>query len=483
MRVSSTSQYWIALIKDNLKKLIRQFWQLHLSKPGILELAMAGGVFILILIYALQRAEQPFIHDSFNYWNLADSFLKGGEFSIANYNNGLRGYFFPFVLFLLKSLGAVLEVDAKQLFYISSAFYFSMFTIYVLPWTFHSIFRWRIHLWGRATIAILLFIFWRGHFLYPLTDFPAITALLVGIVFLSHSLRHQTNPIWAFIIGFFISAAVNIRPAYQLSLIVLVPFFLVHLYKLKIVKAIQWTFLFLLGCSFVLLPQYRINQTHFQVNSPWVLARFGDDENLFVKQLFWGLRIQKYETNIGENYSSVAVAYQDPLFDKLPRRLLNEKTISGYFKIIERFPQDVAISYFRHFFNGMDIFFPTPYVKNLFANHTLLSTMNYLVWFLAAYSLIRTDFAHIDRVQLAGILAFLAPVILVIPTALEVRFFLPFHILAYGIIAFGIDYTALAASVLSDKWKVLRTALVFILWTMVCFTLSAATVENLVPAP
>lgn len=473
----------ITSFTDTVRKLIRQLQQLQSSKPGIFELVLAGGVFIFVLFYALQHAEQPFVYDSFYYWDLADSFLQDGEFSFTNYSNVLRGYFFPFILFLIKLPESTLGIGAKHLFCIFSALYFSIFTIYVLPVAFHTIFRWQIHLGGRAIIAILLFYFWRGHFLYPLTDFPAFTALLISIVFLSHSIKYQTTPFWAFFIGFFISAAVNIRPAYQLSLIVLIPFVLVHLYKLKIVKAIQWTFLFLLGCSFVLLPQWRINQTHFHVNSPWVLTRFGDDENLFLKQLFWGLSTQKYETNIGENYSSAAVIYQDPLSDKLPIRLLKDKTISGYIKIIKRYPQDVAISYFRHFFNGIDIFFPTPYVKNLFANHTLLSTMNYLVWFLAAYSLIRTDFAHIDRVQLAGILAFLAPVILAIPTALEVRFFLPIHILAYGIIAFGIDYTALAASVLSDKWKVLRAALVFILWTMVCFTLSAATVENLVPAP
>jgi hypothetical protein len=483
MKLSSTSQNWILLIKDTIRKLTRQLVQLRLSIPKILELVMAGGVFILVLVYTLQRAEQAFIHDSFNYWNLADNFLKNGEFSFTNYGNGLRGYFFPFVLFLIISLGGVLGVDARQLFYVFSAFYFSILTIYVLPWGFQSIFCWRISFWGRAVIAILLFIFWRGHFLYPLTDFPAITALLIGVAYLSHSLRYQTSPALALFIGFFFSAAVNIRPVYQLSLIMLIPFFLLQVYRLKVVKAVKWVVFLLLGCCVVLMPQYRINQTHFQVNSPGVLARFGDDENLFVKQLFWGLKIQKYETNIGENYSLAAVAYQDPLFDKLPQRLSKNRTISGYLEIVERYPQDVAISYFRHFFNGIDIFFPTPYVKNLFANHMLFSAMNYLVWLLAAFFLIRTDFAQIDRVQLAGVVAFLAPVILAVPTALEVRFFLPIHLMAYGIIAFGIDYHALAASVLSDKWRVLRAVLVLTLWILVCFTLSAATVENLVIAP
>lgn len=482
MRASST-QNSIVWIKETLTKGIYRLRYLYESQPKLFELTMASAVFVLMMVYALQRIGQPFVHDSLHYWNFADSFLEDGDFSITNYSNGLRGYLYPFMLLLIKSLGSGLGIGSRVFFFICSALYFSLFAIYLIPWAFQTIFRWRIHLWGRAVIALLLFIFWRGHFLYPLTDFPAFTAMLIGIAFLAHSLINKTAPALAFFIGFFISAALNIRPAYQLSLIVLIPFFFLLLYKLRIFKALQWTVYLLVGASLVLVPQLRINQTHFQVSSPWVLAHFVDEENLFVKQLFWGLSTQKYETNIGENYPSAAVVYEDPLFDALPVNLVRDKTVTGYSKIITRYPQDVAISYFRHFFNGIDIFFPTPYVKNIFVNHTLFSAVNYLIWFLAVLALFRTELARVDRVQLAGVLALLAPVILAIPLTVEVRFFLPVFILAYGTVAFAIDYPALAASVLANKWTVLRAAVLLILWLLVCFTLSAATVEHLVLGP
>lgn len=481
MRVSSAQNLFLRT-KETLTRAIHRLRHLYISRPWLAELAMAGGVFVVMAVYALQRAEQPFVHDSFHYWNLADRFFEDGEFSFTNYNNGLRGYLYPFILFLIKSVGGALGMGPKQFFYLSSALYFGLFTIFLLPRAFQKIFGWRIHLWGRAVIALLVFTFWRGHFLYPLSDFPAVTALLIGIAVLAFTLRNETAPAWAFLIGFFISAALNIRPAYQFSLIVLLPFFLLQLSKLRIFRAIQWTFYLVLGASLVLLPQLRINQTHFQVRSPWVLARFVGEENLFVKQLFWGLGTQKYETNIGENYPSAAVLYEDPLIDILPASLLRDKTVSGYSRIVSRFPEEVVVSYFRHFFNGIDLFFPTPYVKNIFVDNTLLKLLNYLVWFLAAYSLLEMDGRKIDRVQLAGALALLAPVMLAIPITVEVRFFLPIFLLAYGAIAFGIDYPALTATVFADKWKVLRAVGLLVLWLLVCFTLSAATVENLIPA-
>jgi hypothetical protein len=121
--------------------------------------------------------------------------------------------------------------------------------------------------------------------------------------------------------------------------------------------------------------------------------------------------------------------------------------------------------------------------QNIFADHTIFSAVNYSIWLLAFYFLLRTDFAHVHKMQLAGVLALLAPVFLATPTAVEVRFFLPIHIVAYGIVSFGIDYNDLVASIRADKWNMLRAGLALTLWIMVCLTLSATTVKNLVPAP
>jgi hypothetical protein len=212
-----------------------------------------------------------------------------------------------------------------------------------------------------------------------------------------------------------------------------------------------------------------------------VLARFTGDENLYEKQLFWGLKTQKYEVNIGDNYHSIIAVYDDPIAIKLQKtNLLREKTFARYFKIVKRFPLDISLSYFRHMFNGLDIFFSTPYVKNIFASHMFFSVVNYTVWFLVAFHFFRMDLSKLDFIKTLGFAIFLAPVILAIPIVVEVRFFLPAYLMAYGVVAFDIDYVEALKSLFNTPWNLLRLLIIYAFWLLFCFTMSAATIENLV---
>ena len=461
-------------------KLVHLLYRLCMSESKVPTLVLAGMTFILVLLHFAQRANYPFYHDSLYYWGFANEF--GSEkFSLLNYSNELRGYLFPFLLFILKKQADLFGLDAKLLFYVYSALFFTILSVFIIPWSFRTIFQRRTFLWGRLLITLLLFFFWRGHFLYPLSDFPAFASLLIGVTLLLSSLMDRTVPLWALCIGLFIGVAVNIRPVYQVSLVIITPLVLLHLHKIKAVRGITWISLVLLGFILILLPQMQINRTHFKVNSPWVLARVAGDENLYTKQLFWGLGTQKVETNIGNNYPLNVVVYRDQFILTLQKtNLLREKTFSRYVKIIKRFPLETAVSYFRHLFNGLDIFFPTPYVKNVYANHTLLSLVNYLIWFLVILHLLKIDLTKRDYLSVLGVISLLSPVVLAIPTAIEVRFFLPVYMLAYGTVAFGIDYEAIAKNLLDNRWKILRFFVIGILWIILCFSLSMTTIENLV---
>jgi hypothetical protein len=261
----------------------------------------------------------------------------------------------------------------------------------------------------------------------------------------------------------------------------ILPFIILQIYRLGIYKGVTWFLLVLLGFSLVLLPQFRINQIHFKVKSPLVLARFTGDENLYEKQLFWGLKTQKYEVNIGDNYHSIIAVYNDPIAIKLQKtNLLREKTFARYLKIVKRFPLDISLSYFRHMFNGLDIFYSTPYVKNIFAGHTFFSVVNYTVWFLVAFYFFRMDLSKLDSIKTLGFASFLAPVILAIPIVVEVRFFLPAYLMAYGVVAFDFDYVKALKALFDTPWNVLRLVIIFAFWLLFCFTMSTATIENLV---
>ncbi len=72
----------------------------------------------------------------------------------------------------------------------------------------------------------------------------------------------------------------------------------------------------------------RIYWENFQSSTPLVIAKFGE-RNLFVSQLFWGLNIQKYEGNIGDNYPEAGVIYRNSVQAKLDRSLLKEKYLEN----------------------------------------------------------------------------------------------------------------------------------------------------------
>jgi hypothetical protein len=433
-----------------------------------------------MIIYTIQRVSFPFHHDSLRYWELGSSFYANGQFSFVNFSDGLRGYFFPFLLSLIQRQEVLTGVDPRVLFAILSALLFTAFSMYLVPWFFSEVFRWRISIPGKAAFAALLFFFWRGHFLYPLADFPALAALLLGITILISVLRSGSWPGWFVVSGFFTAAAMNFRPVYQLSFLVVFLLLVIAYYRKNTGKLLLSIVLFISGCAVVLAPQWSINRTYFGVNSPLVIANYTGERSLYQAQLFWGLKAQKYETNIGENYPATTVVYDDPVAERWPAGEMKEKTIQNYLRIVKKYPLDMAVSYFRHAFNGLDIFFPTPYVRNIYAGHTLFSLLNYLIWFVFFIHVLRLDFSRVELTSLVAVSAILAPAILAIPAVVEIRFFLPLYILAYGVVSFRFRISELVSAISNDKLLLLRLLILAVLWIMISFTISAATVEQLV---
>lgn len=436
------------------------------------------GILAVVWVYGYQRIDQPFVHDAMNYWGAGNSFVDNGRFSLLNYRSPLRGFLFPLLLSVIQWQARGIGVEPRVLFLTYSSLLFSVFGFYLLPSFFRSVFQWETPPIKRLLFSGLLFFFWRGHFLYPLTDFPSLAFLVSGIAILAGTGNNRERPLWVALAGFCLAAAVNIRPAYQASVgIVLVLLFFT--WRRLGNKCIIIGFVsFIVGMGIVFLPQFIINRYHFGANSPFVLSTYIEDRSIYEVQLFWGLKTQKYETNIGDDYPSASVLYADPLAEKIAQRFLKDKTLKGYFNIVRAYPLDVAISYFRHSFNGLDIFFSTPYVKNIFANHFLLSFVNYVIWFLVLYYLVANP-NNINTLSLSIVVVMLAPVVLAVPVVVEVRFFLPAYILAYGIVSYGLYYRELFLHTCNSKPRLFRMVLLLLGWVMICFTFSSSTIEQL----
>ncbi|MFZ5822166.1 MAG: hypothetical protein ACOYYJ_19920 [Chloroflexota bacterium] len=444
---------------------------------------IAAFFFLAVLVffwtYGFQRRDYLFVHDAMNYWSARYNFIDNGQFSILHYNSPLRGYLFPLLLFLIQWQADVLGIDAQMLFLTYSALFVSVLAFYLLPWFFRVVFEWKTPVIKRLLFSGLLFFFWRGHFLYPLTDFPSLAFLLLGIGIFVRIGLGSLKPAWAVLAGFAIGAAVNIRPVYQVSLVVVLVLLCCLWRRLGKKDVLISVVFFFFGAGMVFYPQLLINQLYFETNSPLVLSTYIEDESIYEIQLFWGLKTQKYETNIGDDYPFASVVYRDPLADKLPQRFLRDKTTQGYINIIRSYPLEVAVSYFRHFFNGLDVFFSTPYVRKIYAGHFLLSFANYLIWFLALYYMIAHTAERVTCSSFGVVLAMLAPVALAVPIVVEVRFFLPMYLLAYGIVSYGLNYKEMLLYILRTKSTFLLIVLLLFGWMLVCFTLSAGTIEKL----
>ena len=236
--------------------------------------------------------------------------------------------------------------------------------------------------WERVlALNALIFLFWRDHFDFPLADFPALTAASIGVILL---LRGGT---WGYALaGLSLGLAASMRGNYWFA-------FLAAVLVTAIVPLRGWSWrtrgaavgLVLAGAFAVSLPQMLMNHRHHDTWSPGVAN--ASEQNLVTTWL--GVRAQKYETYIGpaSSYPQPGVFYLDPA----TRRLLEEENItpvirlgrpsfpssSRYLRLVLEHPLQMAASYFRHVFNGLDVKYPTPYVRDLDNKSMVLSLLNY----------------------------------------------------------------------------------------------------------
>jgi hypothetical protein len=439
----------------------------------------AAGVGILMTMYTTQRAQFEFHHDSLYYWELGRSFIAGDTFSFTNFGDGLRGYLYPFLLFLVQRQASLLGMDPKLLFAVYSALFFTGLSMYLIHWFIEWVFGWKAGIAARLAFAFLLFYFWRGHFLYPLTDFPSLAALLAGIIFLVKGAGAGGRWHWFIFAGIFAGAAMNIRPIYQISVVAMLVF-LPFLLRGQGVRSISTSAAaFIVGCAFILSPQIMINKIRHNIISPLVLAHYVGDDSIYEVQLFWGLKTQKYETNVGDDYPWTGVVYAEPLTLELLRETSKERTLSNYLRIVSRNPLEMSMMYFRHFFNGLDIFYSTPYVRNIFAGHSFFSLFNYIIWFAVFRHLLGLRSPGVTPIPLMGAAALILPVAAAVPTVVEVRFFLPVYLLAYAVVCRGFSVNGIPARHRDTSWSLIREFLLCATWILLCFSLSAATVEHL----
>ncbi len=393
-----------------------------------------------LLVLALYAAYLPlsgytvgqFRFDAAEYWELSLKFTRGGGFSLLRFDDPLRGYLGPLLILPARALcrltGCSMLTGAQVLGAGWAALLFGV----AIPRLWAQV-AGRSLAGARWLLLVgLAFIFWRDYFNFTLSDMPALTLLLLALVALG-------RPGWrgAFMGGLCLAAALNIRPVYVAAL----PGCLWLLWGARWPNAVRWTRVagLAVGLALVLLPQWLINRQHFRQHTPLVLAGRHGSPPLYLRQLNWGTRFQRYESSLIPEIPR-SLLYADPAGQQL---LLQEPggrfaSYGQYLKHVWQHPFGTGWRYARHLFNGLDLRFPTPYPRRLHPpGQTGLRLLNYGLLGIGAWLAARAGWRRrksrsheaTGSGQGAALLALLLPCLLVLPTLMECRFLLPLHLL------------------------------------------------------
>lgn len=197
-----------------------------------------------------------------------------------------------------------------------------------------------------------------------------------------------------------------------------------------------------IGIIIIAWPQMFLNKNYFGTISPAVQTAIGSQDNLFIAQLEWGIRYPRYETFIGDQtvFSQPSVYFES----KAGEVAYTGEHIASILDYIKwffcHFLQACGI-YWEHFISGITLFYTQLYLTNIKVN-TIAFLLNCGIYMVALIGLIEKGLAFKmgEWKRLVPCFLMLIPVILILPGAVETRFFLPLYLLIYVFVAMKMNY-------------------------------------------
>jgi hypothetical protein len=326
---------------------------------------------------------------------------------------------------------------------------------------------------------------------YPLSDLPALGFMFFALYLLA-GLRDvastSTNPAptwidsvpWLSLLfcGAAAAAAYNVRSIY---LFFALPLLLTVIWRYRRRPALVAAFC--LGALLVTLPQVALNKSIHGKASANPAVGIGSG-SLFAAQLSLGLKVQKAETNLPPR-GPANLHYRDPDGVALIAQLGREpeiRSVRDYLKLVAAHPLHFTWLYVRHFVNGLDVRDGLVYVDTLPEQKRGVSYFNFGVLLLAGLIALQgvmrkepdADTARWDKFLYAAMI--LLPVAAIVPSAVETRYFLPLHMLAYACVAMKFEWRV-ASSITRSQWAIHAT--VALLAASAFYAITQATIANL----
>jgi len=402
----------------------------------------------------------------------------------------LRGYFLPLILQVPIQLSNLTGLDELTCYRFLSAIMASVCFAVLFPFCFEQLFGFRARPWTKLIFALLVTFFWYGNYAYPLSDFPALTFFLSGLTLCLVAVRSDRG-LWAkggliIAAGVCLAAATSIRISYLIPFFISLVFLLLRLTFSKntmIAKSVL-PLLLIAGCVIVFVPQALSNKIHYQENTPFQINRLADNTSLTKAQLYYGFVVQRIDFgNIESPDQSVpALVFRDYQGLEIAEKYMEKYGISASnvstaplariaVDIVVHQPLDIAAIYIRHVFNGLDVVYPYGYVPDFHSKDQIIYRfVNYTLWFLAISLLWRRGInLRQDRHAIIGCFIVMLPALVAIPSQMEIRFFLPIHMLLYAWVSFML----LSKRDHCKQLLTWRSAISYISFIVVCFAWSS----------
>lgn len=430
-------------------------------------------ILVVYLVYLPFSGYAKMYYDALDYWFISIYFHHKGSISLLNYHNSLRGYLLPLLLFPFRIIQYYTDVPpivfGRLLGAVSAALGFGW-----LGPALWQVVRCRPEplAWPRRlAFAALGFALWRDYFNFTLSDFPALWVLALGLLLLY---RFQSFG-WVMAAGACMAAAYNIRPSYLIA----APFFLGLQLLMPYTHArprLLGTAALVLGAVLVLAPQWAINRHQFGQNTPAVLSYIEalETNNLYREKMKWGLLHQKLETTLDRSYPDQMMIFRDAAGEQIIRdeHITWFDSYADYFQLALRHPLVFSKMYAQRLFNGLDVQYPTPYIKKIYVSTLGLAWLNYTVWFGAILVTVRAQFRRWPLRQWLVLAVLLVPCLPMLPMSMECRFLLPLHLLLYATLCFG--WPAQWRPGRISRRQLLLVAAAYAVFIVLCFSASAA---------
>jgi len=457
---------------------------LHAASPPATGHSLRSYRFLVLLILIVYLVYLPFsgyarmYYDAIDYWFISIYFHHKGSISLLNYHNSLRGYLLPLLLFPFRVIQFYTNVPpivfGRVLGAVSAALGFG----WLAPalWQVVQDKTQVLSRGRRLAFAGLGFAFWRDYFNFTLSDFPALWVLGLGLLLL-----HRPQKLgWLVAAGACMAAAYNIRPSYSIA----APFFLaIQLLAPAATsqRRLAGVAALMLGAALVMTPQWAINRHQFKQNTPIVLSYIKalKTNNLYREKMKWGLLHQKLETTLDRSYPDQMMVFRDLAGEKLVRdeHITWFNSYAEYFRLVLRHPFTFTGLYARRLFNGLDIQYPTPYIRQIYVSTLWLAWLNYSVWFGAGLVLLQAKFRAWTVRRWLVLAVVLVPCLPMLPMSMECRFLLPLHLLLCAVLCFGWPPTWRPATV--SRHQLLAVGAAYVIFVALCFYASAAAQASL----